>query len=378
MIKKERNSNVELMRIISMLFIILWHIYIYGGIKNNARIIKPGVAILFEFLSFVIVVHVNSFVLTTGYFQCESNVKKEKVISLINTTFFYRILFLIIFSLTGLTVITKVEMIDKIFLYDYWFIQIYLLLYIISPIINKLINAISQKEFRRILFVLFIIFSIIPFLTANRTNMSNSGYTLVNFVFLYLIGAYLKKYPMKDSYLFRRISKNSYKLFLLIIFIISLFINYTNYKTLESLSFSNSILNLMYTNYKNVFDAYSNPFVLIQSISYFLLFESFNIKSKLINRISKLVLGVYFIHENGFVREYIYKWLRIDNGIVNRYNFVLYVFSMTIIIFIISALIELIRQILVNIIHNIKISKVIREKFYSFMKSFYIKENANE
>ena len=36
--RHERNSNFELMRNISMLFIIIWHIYLYGNIKENPNL----------------------------------------------------------------------------------------------------------------------------------------------------------------------------------------------------------------------------------------------------------------------------------------------------------------------------------------------------
>ncbi len=376
---KERNSNFELMRIIAMLFIVLWHIYLYGGIKDNPRIINTNIAIIFEFISFILMVHVNSFVILTGYFQSKANFKIKKFFSLLDSMFFYRIIFLILFCGLGIVTLTKAEMIDKIFTRDYWFIQVYLVLYLLSPFLNIFIKKIDKKNYEKLLLVLFFILSIIPFITGNKTYVFNDGYNLSNFVYMYLIGGYLRKYPIKESYIFKILSKNLYRLILTIIFVLCFMINYMNTKTLGMLSSSNTVLGLINSNYSNIYNVYSNPFVIIQTISFFLLFESLVFKSKLVNKISSLVLGVYFIHENGFVRSYLYKWLKIDDGIITSYKFILYVFLMVFLIFICSLIIEFIRQIIFKFIKSRKISKKIENKASIYIRSIRVKEsNINE
>ena len=65
--KEVRNSNYELMRIISMLFIVLWHVILHGNISSNCA--NDGILAIFDVMLLFIIVHVNSFVLLTGYFQ---------------------------------------------------------------------------------------------------------------------------------------------------------------------------------------------------------------------------------------------------------------------------------------------------------------------
>lgn len=376
---KERNSNFELMRIIAMLFIVLWHIYLYGGIKNNPRIINTNIAIIFEFISFILMVHVNSFVILTGYFQSKADFKIKKFFSLLDSMFFYRIIFLILFCSLGIITLTKAEMIDKIFTRDYWFIQVYLVLYLVSPFLNIFIKKIDKKNYQKLLLVLFFILSIIPFITGNKTYVFNDGYNLSNFIYMYLIGGYLRKYPIKESYIFKILSKNLYRLVLVFVFILCFMINYMNTKTFGLLSSSNTVLGLINSNYSHIYNVYSNPFVIIQTISFFLIFESIDFKSKIINKISSLVLGVYFIHENGFVRTYLYKWLKIDNGIVTSYKFILYVFLMAILIFVCSLIIEFIRQMIFKFIKSRKITKKIENKASIYIRSVRVKEsNINE
>ena len=47
----------------------------------------------------------------------------------------------------------------------YWFATVYLIIYILSPFINRLIKSLSKKEFCLLNIILFIICSIIPTLT---------------------------------------------------------------------------------------------------------------------------------------------------------------------------------------------------------------------
>ena len=62
-LKKERDSNFELMRIISMFMIVLWHIIIHGKLIYMT---EEATNLIYNLLLCLFVVHVNSFVLVTG------------------------------------------------------------------------------------------------------------------------------------------------------------------------------------------------------------------------------------------------------------------------------------------------------------------------
>ena len=72
--KKIRNSNFELMRIISMIFVVMWHLILHSNLYNSTGATK----FFLEFLILLGVVHINSFVIITGYFQCEQNFSWKK------------------------------------------------------------------------------------------------------------------------------------------------------------------------------------------------------------------------------------------------------------------------------------------------------------
>ena len=344
--KEVRNSNYELMRIISMLFIVLWHVILHGNISSNCA--NDGILAIFDVMLLFIIVHVNSFVLLTGYFQSgSSKIKQSKVWSILISNTFYKVVFLIIFTALGIETVTKPEIIDELLPFnvnEYWFIQVYVFLYLLIPFINKLINSLNQKEFKRLLLVLFFIFSLLPYLTGARAFL-NTGYTLYHFVYLYLIGAYLRIYPLKDMDMLKRFSKEKLQIVLMIAMILCVILNYGIYKTSESLLTAN---------------------VILQSICYFSLFGTFNLKNKFINKMSALTFGVYLIHENNFVRLHLYKWLKIDNGIITSYKFVIYALIISLAIYIGASIIELIRQAIGNIIKKSSIYNKVKDSYYKW------------
>lgn len=256
-------------------------------------------------------------------------------------------------------------------IYHYWFIEIYILLYLISPLLNASIKSMSKKTYKRIILILFVVFCIIPWVT-NFQTFENNGYTLYQFIYLYLIGGYLRKYPIINSYFFKEKS-NSFKRFtLLLIILICVSLNCLIYY----LSFKYTGTNLLITDFiKNIQTNllfYSNPFVVIQSVAYFLLFSTFRFKNKIINAISALTIGIYLIHDNNYVRANIYTWLNINNTPIMCFTDIIKILISTFIIFLICAIIEFIRQKIFLFIYNRKISAIIRNKYYTLLNKLNI------
>lgn len=367
--EKERNSSYELMRIVSMFLIVLYHIILHGKVLENCQ--NEGLKIIFEFIEFVTLVHVNSFILVTGYYQVESNFKQSKIWSLLNANWFYRVLIVILLLTFNIVSIDKVSLIKETFpinLNEYWFFKNYLLLYCLTPFINKGIEKLNKSTYQKMIIVSFIIFSIVPSVTGG-SYFDNSGFTLYQFVFLYMVGAYLKKYPLSKSYIFKVMSKNMYKLILIFILFTCVFSNYILYKYSMSVSSVNTVLGEISSYVSRASTLYNNPFVIIQSICFFEYFGTLTIKNRYINKLASLVFGIYLIHDNNFSRGLIYAYLKINDGPIYSYKFIFYVFFIAVLIYAICAVIEYIRQKLFKKIYNFKLSKMIREKYYEFIKN---------
>ena len=368
---KVRNSNYELMRIISMFLIILYHVIYHGQVLQNCH--NEGAKIILELLEFFTLVHVNSFVLLSGYFQSTSNFKQSKLWSILNASLFYRVIIMIIFifllgySLDKLTIIKEAFPIN---INEYWFIKCYILLYCLSPFINKGLKNFDKRNFQKLLLVMFVIFSLLPLMTG-RSFFENNGFSLYQFIYMYIIGAYLRRYPLDKNYIFKVMSKRMYQLVLIFIFSGSIFLNYIFSKYTLSITGINSILDELSSYITEASILYNNPFVVIQTIAYFAFFATLSINSKIINKIATLTIGVYLIHDNNFLRGFIYNALKINNGPIYSYKFIIYVIIITIVIYICCLIIEWLRQLLFKFVYNLKISYKIREKHYNFINSIH-------
>lgn len=356
-----------------MFFIVLFHIIIHGKTLDNCQ--NEGVKIILEILVFITLVHVNSFVMATGFFQVNSKFKQKKLWSLINASWFYRVVIMSILLLMNIIHLDKLAIIKEVFplnITEYWFLQDYLLLYCLSPFINKLINSIDKGFYKKLLLVLFIILSLIPTMTGGQF-FNNNGLTLYQFIYMYILGAYFRKYPLNRSYIFKRMSMNLYKITLIIIFIFCVFLNFIIYNYAEIFTNINTITAEISKYINNAAFAYSNPIVIVQTIVFFSYFSTITIKSKVINKIAGLTFGVYLIHDNDFMRNSLYKWLSINNGVkYYSYKFILYLIVVAVLIYIVCSIIELIRKAIFSFIYKRKISQKIIKGYYNYINKIYI------
>ncbi|MBQ8131393.1 MAG: acyltransferase [Bacilli bacterium] len=368
--KTIRQSNYELMRIVSMFFIVFWHVLLHTGAVNHSTGFLRYASL---FLYLVLSVHTNSYMLVSGYFQYKKPIKTKKILSVVGIAWFYNLvltligLFLLHYEFTNLQLAQNTSPLN---INGYWYITGYVLLMFFAPILNKFIENTNQKEHKTILIVFFILFSIIPFITRN-SSINNDGRSILQFIFLYLIGAYLGKYPIEESYHFKKNSKEKNRIIYISIFFSCMIIKFL---VLQFGSiFENiygSIIHDFYDTIAFTKDSFSSPMTLIASICFFLYFGTLDFKSKWINKISSLTLGVYLFHENRVTAKYIYdNW--ISSVTVNDTTVILLqLLVYAIIIFIISAFVEWIRQILAKLIFSSKSIKKISSKLDNYIKNF--------
>lgn len=336
---KVRDSNYELLRIISMIWIIIWHTVINSALLYRT---SGSVNFSFNFLFMIIVVHVNLFMLITGYYQSKSEFKLKKVISFLLQIAFYNS-------------------------YSYWFFSCYIITYIISPFLNKFIVNLDKKEFKKLIGCLVLCFSVLPFLTGNLL-FSTNGYSVYQFVLMYFIGAYIRKFNLNKN-LLKKINISQKRVIYIVIFILCTIFNFSLiYLQKQMAVLDSNILNSLANIMKDYSIFYNNPLVIIQAISLFLLFGTFDFKNKVINKISSLTFGVYLIHESYYMRMNLYKWIRIDNGkMIYGKSILLKVFVCAIIIFILCAIIEWIRQLLFKLISKLRFVEKIDSKFMTWL-----------
>src|SRR5574344_2394584 len=127
-ITKERKSNIELLRIISMFLIILHHLIYHNGVFliNNSN--QTMAIILYSGAK----IAVTCYILILRYFSLYSKFDIKKPISIFLEMLFYSLISIVVFNMGSkldLNSITKV--ID-----GYWFIIGYIIIYLLSPFLK--------------------------------------------------------------------------------------------------------------------------------------------------------------------------------------------------------------------------------------------------
>lgn len=344
--KKERNSSLELLRIISILLIILHHFAIHRDYNNQTISNRL-------FLDLAIIggkVGVTIFILITGYYMIENKWSLKKVIKIILETLFYTVGITITFYLSGYLTLTK-EIIyislTPIIHSTYWFVTTYIILYLLTPFINKMLKQLTKKEYEKFVIILIIIQSIIPMIFLVENTISNLGW----FILIYSIGAYIKLYPNKY---FENKSLNK-KLTIILYFIlygIMILIDYLNYKYNISLKKIDSIY---YTNINSIF-------ILLISICLFLCFLKIEIKSnKIINILAKSTLGVYIIHDNPFMRRFLWKVIFTYQYNLETWKLIIFAIDSVFLVYITCIIIDQIRLNTIDKIENKIIEKFIKK-----------------
>ncbi len=203
--KMERDSPIELFRIITMLCIIAHHYVVNSGVMEefNINAIAEERS-LFELLfGWGGKTGINCFVLITGYFMCTSSITLKKFLKLFLEIEFYRVIIYFIFVQTGYTAISLQGVLDAFLpVFSIWggFIGSYLVFFLFIPFLNLLIQSMNEKQ-HGILIGLCLLVGTIP-----QTFMdAGSVFTYPCwFMVLYFISSYIRIYP-KDIYNNKRV-----------------------------------------------------------------------------------------------------------------------------------------------------------------------------
>lgn len=280
--QKSRDSNFELFRILLIVMVISIHYFLHGGALKNLTPNDTNYYVV-NIIYSCIRVAVNCFVLISGYFGIKF--RTQKLIKFELQVLFYSISIFIIFVCAGIEEFNMIGLklcLTPIMSREWWFITTYVLLYIISPYINMVRDKLTKENYIKVLLIGLFFCIIAPTFRFNPL-LTNRGFSLYNFIFLYLIGGYIRKYYNKN------ISKYKF-LFSYIIF--------------SGLTF---YYNLLVNNIKNtVAYDYDSIFIFGATISLTMFFKSIKLKSNIINSISPMVFGIYLIHDHEYVRNFIY------------------------------------------------------------------------
>lgn len=281
--KKIRNSNIELLRIITMFGVILLH---YNGMVAFAAVQEGSVnQYILLFLESVCIGAVNLFILITGFFLSKSNERKlSRAVEL-----------LVLVMLTGMVKYLLGAGLEDFHLRSLagsavprnHFITMYVTLYLISPGLNRMTQGLSRKQYGTMVLIAFLLFNVIPsgldlvrestgkFLSDMYpigTGGSQYGYNIINFIMMYLLGGYLRSLSEEE-----KLPGAGKSALLLVGCIAGVFFLQQPWPLFGR--------------------AYCNPFVVGIAVGWFCLFIRLRIQSKTINLIARSTLMCFMLHD---------------------------------------------------------------------------------
>lgn len=357
---KARQSNMELLRIVAMLMIITLHYLDKGDVLGDFAAASTINQYLVWILEAFCYVAVNVYVLISGYFLVQSKFTFKKLFLLWAQVLFYSWLIAGIFFLGGWAGAEAKTLYELFFVAfpitagHYWFATIYILLFAVSPFLNAAVAKMSKGQHKACIAVLLVIFSlwntVLPF-TIPVTD--NEGMDIAWFVCIYLIAAYIRKYPecmKRKAYVYIL----GYAGWSFLVFVAGI-----------ALLWIDGIVGKL-GGYATNFYAYNSLPVLVASVCLFMAFLKIEIKGggigRFINLIAGATFGVYLIHEHRYIRYLWQQWLHVTDA-VNEPWLLLHLLGSILAVFAVCTCIELVRKWLFGLITNRKWFNNIFSKF---------------
>lgn len=191
-----RNSGLELYRIILMFIIIMHHFVVNSGLKFDMDYITGN-------MMFARIAGcggrwaISGFTLITGYFMCKVPWTWKRFLKLYLEIKFYEIILFIIFLSTGQVAFSWDSVVRYVFNVaneaGYRYIGTIVWLYLLIPFLNILIRGMTRKQHKYLLILLFCYFTVVSTVLLSKD-------TFVMFwwmVTVYLCGAYIRCWPEK-------------------------------------------------------------------------------------------------------------------------------------------------------------------------------------
>ena len=346
---KLRNSSLELLRIIAMLFIVLSH-YCYF---SNVNVMGLSNIVNKTFLQIFLLGNLGTaiFFIISGYFLMNSKYDIRKILKLLVEVTFYSIVIYCVLCFSGVINFSYFGLIKSLFpviFEQYWFFTVYIIIYLLSPYIKKFVNSISREEFLRLLIIIITIWSIIPTFTTYTMYGEPFGRSMIS----YLIGIYLSLYPENH------ISKGNNAKIGVLLFSGLIVVSSVACNVLATKSpiFNHGTMLLLPHSFVTLFLA----------VCLFIIFEHKSFNNRLVNNIAKSVFGVYIIHNNPNLSNYLWHNIIRVSKYVDKQYMILHMVVSVLLVYIICLFIDYIRII---IFKNFKF-EIFEKRIKKFNKLF--------
>lgn len=373
-----RQSNLEALRIVSMLLIVMSHSDDIFGLYDLYSISLGYNKIITDWLHIGGQIGVGCFILISGYFMVEKNTSVKKLLILAGEVWCYTIgiwIVWVVYNVCQGQIILRECLIEAIYAFfpilfsHYWFVTAYIILMILSPFLNKFIFSLDKYNYQKFLGCLIVIFVVLLGGIPNILKNMSQGRLLGVFI-MYFIAGYIRRFCCIE------LGDSGKHLKIAFFFYFLLFTICYGFTYLGIILNSKTILDNRY-----FYRALNSPIVVVICIELFMFFLKLNIKyNKGINRIAGCTFGVYLLHSNRLVDTYLANLFPIYQE-SNTYLVFIYSVVSVVMIYAVCSIIDYIRKKLIERIWIKIIDKhwmVVHNKMERVLKEISLKWNKRD
>ena len=195
-----RNHGIDLLRCLSMFFVVLLHVLKWGegGNLDNSFLGTPNYAVSW-YLELSAYCAVNCFALITGYVGVNVPYRISRFINLWFQVFFYTagITFLFKWLVPGsVSFKGMIQAFFPVLRLAYWYFTAYAVLFCFIPFLNPAIRSLSRESARWLCLLVLIVFSLFSTISGYGNWLSQGGYSAIWLVCLYVVGGCLGHFQL--------------------------------------------------------------------------------------------------------------------------------------------------------------------------------------
>lgn len=193
-----RQSNIELLRIFAMFFIVAHHYVVNSGVLELYQIDQPSGNMVFcQLWSLWGKTAINAFVMISGYFMCTSRLTVRRYCKVFCEWMFYSIVCYAILLLFGFEVLSLKRLMHlffEIFIrVDKGFTASFMWFYLGIPFYNALINTLN-KRYLLMLNVLLLSLFVVPYSVFKNSDVFHHVFWYME---IYFLGAFVRLHPFR-------------------------------------------------------------------------------------------------------------------------------------------------------------------------------------
>lgn len=345
--KKERMANLEVLRCVAMMMVVVLHYLGKGGLLPDLTASLSARDTAAWLLEAFCIVAVNVYMMISGYFLCESSFKFSRLLQLWLQVWIYSVVIGVLAAATGIILAEEISthyyltLLFPVTMGHYWFLTAYVFLYVLLPLLGEGLRRMTKQQFQVALVLLFTTFCLLKSVLPFRLEEDSKGYDCLWYLCVFCMAAYLRRFGL----LF--LQKRSRALLLYLAGVIGTFgeamLLHLYYLQTGSLEL---ILKIPYE--------YNHIFPFLASVGLFCLFLDSRIQGKIGGvavKIAPYTLGVYLLHENLGVRYAWQAWLG-TKVISNVWQLLAWTMLAVIVVFVLGILVDFVRKTICDGLHK--------------------------